>query len=151
MNLPLIRPIEGDFVAGFDHRGLLTKNMTKVTSRNIDIVDRALKRGQVVVIGPVMGSSITIPENQWGDTISKILNDLKVDKKSFSSPNYPELSSKGLWRPLGILPKDFSYSILHDKEDQNKLVAEVSFDLPRGTYATVVLREIMKTNPMNYV
>ena len=49
------------------------------------------------------------------------------------------------------MPKDFSYSVLQDDEGQDKTKAVVSFDLPRGEYATVVLREIMKTHPTAYV
>jgi tRNA pseudouridine13 synthase len=151
MKLPFLKPIEGDFVAGFDHRGLLTKNITQVTSKNQEIVRKALKKGQIVIVGPVIGSSTPLPSNHWGERISKILNELEIDKEMFKSPILPELSSKGLWRPISLSPKDFSYSVLHDNKEQNTLAAVVSFDLPRGTYATVVLREIMKTHPTAYV
>ncbi|MHA2060344.1 MAG: tRNA pseudouridine(13) synthase TruD [Candidatus Ranarchaeia archaeon] len=151
LKLSFLDPIEGDFVAGFDHRGLLTKNTTEVTSKNKDIVQTALKKGQIVLVGPVVGSSSTLPSNVWGEKISRILKEYAIEPMMFKSPILPELSSKGVWRPVGLSPKAFSYSVLHDKEDQNQILAILSFDLPKGTYATVVLREIMKAYPTAYV
>jgi tRNA(Glu) U13 pseudouridine synthase TruD len=55
----------------------------------------------------------------------------------------PELSPRGFHR-LASLEAEVSYEVREDKSIKFK------FFLPKGNYATMIMREFMKTDPMNY-
>ena len=68
-----------------------------------------------------------------------------VEKSSFRVNAIPRISGKGQLRALVSPVKDFKvHRILHSKENLNEHQVELSFMLLRGSYATMLLREIMK-------
>ncbi|MFX0185406.1 MAG: tRNA pseudouridine(13) synthase TruD [Candidatus Hodarchaeota archaeon] len=68
------------------------------------------------------------------------LNSEKLDFKSFNHP-HPNLRSKGSLRKAIMFPLCFKHSKMKDSQSTLK----VSFSLPKGSYATVVTRELTKT------
>jgi tRNA(Glu) U13 pseudouridine synthase TruD len=70
--------------------------------------------------------------------------------ESFKIRDVPEISARGELRTAITPLNDFSLNqILSDPANALKCKTELGFMLYRGSYATVVLREIMKTgNPM---
>ncbi|MHA1917222.1 MAG: tRNA pseudouridine(13) synthase TruD [Candidatus Ranarchaeia archaeon] len=148
LGLSINKPIEGDFVAGFDHRNMLTKMITKVTSKNIEIVNKAIEREKVVILGPIIGYNSIFPDNSWGESIHSILEKEKIDLDLFNSPHLEDMRNKGTWRQIHFSPKQLNSKI--SKNDKG-ISVDLSFDLSKGIYATVLLREIMKTDPINYV
>jgi tRNA pseudouridine13 synthase len=61
----------------------------------------------------------------------------------------PELSSKGLMRRAS-LDVSLKFEIEGDEVNNGKLKATFHFILPPGSYATVVMREFMKADPLMY-
>ena len=67
---------------------------------------------------------------------------IKVD--DFLMKHMPELKCSGGERNRILKPKDLKYRIEEDDFNENKLKVILNFSLPSGSYATVILREIMK-------
>ncbi len=66
----------------------------------------------------------------------KILKKERVDKKDFLIREMPELISLSVERDAFVLVKDFKYDY------RNKSECIISFTLPKGTYATVLIKKL---------
>lgn len=78
----------------------------------------------------------------------KILDILKKDKiklSDFAVKGMPELKCFGSERDFLLFPKGLKLlGIADDEFNAGKKALQISFQLPKGSYATVVLKEIMK-------
>jgi tRNA pseudouridine13 synthase len=85
-----------------------------------------------------------------GEIEKQMLEEEDVSMESFKIRDAPEISARGELRTAITPLNDFSLNqISSDTANPLKRNAELGFMLYRGSYATVVLREIMKTrNPM---
>lgn len=85
---------------------------------------------------------ITLPlvgyESEIDDITKEVMIKEEISKEEFKIKEIPELSSKGALRETFFEIKDFKFSV-----EPNKRVF-IQFSLLKGTYATVLLREIMK-------
>jgi len=151
MKIPLKKAVPGDIVTALDHRQLPMKIYTPVTSKNLDQVNRALEKRQAILLGPVPGSKTTFPNNPWGDKSREILRKRKIKLHHFQIKRLPELSSSGTYRPLVVEPHEWKSVTSKDSLYPDFHQVELQFDLIKGAYATILLREVMKTNPFNYV
>ncbi len=80
----------------------------------------------------------------------RIINMLKKGKirlADFAMRGMPELKCFGSSRELLLFPKSMKIVKIEDDEfNAGKKAAQISFSLPAGSYATIVLKEIMKTH-----
>lgn len=83
------------------------------------------------------GYSFQPGKNRFDLILKNILNDEGISAKDFYIKEMQELSESGGFRPPGLLFKDFKYEI-------NKDSIVVEFSIPKGSYATTLLREIIK-------
>lgn len=94
---------------------------------------------------PLVGFKTDLKDNRPENIIEEILEEEGVSQEDFRLQDFPELRSQGSFRRAFA---DFrNFEILDIDEDdlnmtQNKM--RVKFDLPKGCYATVLLREVMK-------
>ena len=88
--------------------------------------------------GPLFGYKMTMAKGASGLLEESLLEKEGVRREDFRLPG--GLAMEGERRPLRVPLSDADV-----REDEGTLVA--SFTLPRGSYATSVLREIMKTEP----
>jgi len=91
--------------------------------------------GQVVL--PLPGQNIVYPENEVGALYKKLLSE---DDVSFDSSGPPESSAKGTYRRLVVTPSKLDVEMIEGEE-----AARLRFQLPKGSYATMLLRELMRT------
>lgn len=80
------------------------------------------------------GYSFKSKDGRFEDTLSIIMQEENISAKNFYIKEMQELSVEGGFRQLPLLVNDFSYS-------ENLLV---KFKIPTGSYATILLRELMK-------
>ncbi|HVP93310.1 MAG TPA: tRNA pseudouridine(13) synthase TruD, partial [Acidobacteriota bacterium] len=80
----------------------------------------------------------------------QVLEEENVSMESFKIRDAPEISARGELRAAITPLNDFSIgNISNDSANSPKRKVELGFMLYRGSYATVVLREIMKNrNPV---
>ena len=135
--LGLTRAIEGDVVC-------FTKNdlpdmgkLQAVTEENLDAVNRLIERGRSYVTLPLIGFESSLAKGAEGEIERAVLKEEGTVPEDFRIPANPDLGSRGARRAalLKVSPQ------IRVEEG----FAELEFFLPAGSYATVVLREYMKT------
>ena len=91
---------------------------------------------EISASGPMFGCKMKRPEGAVWDLERNILEQSGLDLPLFDVPG--GLRMEGERRPLRIPPGDLSWSVSGD-------AATVAFSLPKGSYATSLIREITKT------
>ena len=142
--LPLNMPVEGDIVIPLnadripDH-----ENPVLTTSRNIDLVARQVRAGRAFVTITLFGSDGELAEGEMGEIERKVIEEQKLHHEDFVIPQLPRCSSKGNRREI-ICPLKKLDSVINDDGYTLK------FSLPKGNYATCLLREFMKSEMRDY-
>lgn len=98
---------------------------------------------------PLFGLNSEFTEGEQGEIEKSVLEDENLTFDDFKVPSMPELTLKGLLRDADI-KTEIRYTIEDDELNEDKSKCTFTFDLNTGTYATTVLREFMKTDPLNY-
>jgi tRNA pseudouridine13 synthase len=86
---------------------------------------------------PLFGSKVPLAGGDLGEMENQILVDEGITSENFKCPKFPKLGSHGLRRAIRFKIWDVSA-----KSTDEGVLAE--FSIPKGCYATAVLREIMK-------
>ena len=136
--LPLDRAVEGDVVC-FSKGGLpYVDKIQKVDGSNLEAVNRLAERGRAFVTLPLFGYRSEFAEAVPGEIERSVLDEVGVTFSDFKVEVNPDLGSPGHRRPA-LLRLD---PVVEIEEGGSALI---KFDLPAGSYATVVLREYMKS------
>jgi len=138
--LALDQAYEGDVVC-FPKGGLPDpERLQAVTSENLDAVCRLMKRGRAYLTLPLIGYGSDLAEGVQGEIEREILGLEQITTEDFRVDENPDLGSKGSRRPalLQVLPQ------FQVRED----CVGMEFSLPPGSYATVVLREYLKSGSL---
>lgn len=112
-----------------------TLSTQRVTGSNADAVNRHVERGRAFVTAPLVGSETEFADGEQGEIERRVLETVGVSRSDFDRAD--EYGSEGTRRAVLVRP-DLSYE--HEGDD---LVFD--FFLPRGSYATVLLREFTKS------
>jgi tRNA pseudouridine13 synthase len=143
-NLPFYVAIAGDEVCFHNKFGFPDPDkVEKVTANKLEGMNRLLKRGRAFVTAPIFGYETELADGVIGAIERKVLEDEAIELGNFYIEKLPELSSKGTSRPV-LLPVDLNAEISDDELNPGQLKVKLNFFLPKGTYATVLLREYMK-------
>lgn len=102
-----------------------------------DEINERIKNFEVHPTAPLFGSKVPLAGGELGKMEQKILDDEGVTLEEFKVPKMPKLGSHGLRRAVRFKIWDASAEVT----DEGVLV---EFSIPKGCYATAVLREIMK-------
>lgn len=139
--LPFDRPVEGDVVCFTDSAapGRVTVPDTdrtqRVTGSRIETVTRHCERGRAFVTGPLVGTETDLADGEPGEVERTVLEDVGVEPAEFDLPG--EFHSGGTRRAI----------LVRTGLDVEMDPLRLSFALPPGSYATVVLREFLKVDP----
>lgn len=137
--ISLQEPTIGDYakpIAGEIH------TIRPVTKDMVSQITRAVKKGTHQIVIPIVGfdfERISF-EGPMGNIITTILEKEQITPKQFRLKDLPTLSSRGTFRPLMVNPANYHSSFLKTKET----AVQICFDLPKGSYASVILREFIK-------
>jgi tRNA pseudouridine13 synthase len=139
--LPFDRPVAGDVVCFTDNdapAGLTvpdTDRTQRVDESRVDSVTRHCERDRAFVTAPLVGTETELGDGEPGDIERTVLSEVGVEPADFDLPG--EFHSTGTRRAVLVRTTlGLGFEPL-----------ELSFSLPRGSYATVVLREFMKCDP----
>lgn len=96
---------------------------------------------------PLVGYKTELKDEKPENMIKEVLEEEGVDQEDFRLQDFPELRSEGTYRRAFADFRNFEVLDI-DEDDLNmtKNRMTVKFDLPKGSYATVFLREIMKNS-----
>ncbi|MHB9288505.1 tRNA pseudouridine(13) synthase TruD [Halobacteriales archaeon Cl-PHB] len=139
--LPFGEPVVGDVVSFADRDasgGLVLPDADRtqrVTDKRLEAVKRHCQRGRAFVTAPLVGTETDLGDGEPGEIERSVLDDLDLEPADFDLPG--EFGSEGTRRAI-LLRTDLAI-----ERDPPTL----RFALPKGSYATVVLREYLKCDP----
>lgn len=91
---------------------------------------------------PIVGFGTNLRTDTAGNIIRGLMLKEGITTRDFIIPQMPELSSEGSERDLFIKPQNFSLKAGDDELNKRRFKAIVSFTLPKGSYATVVIEQL---------
>jgi TruD family tRNA pseudouridine synthase len=94
------------------------------------------------VVLPLPGSNVEYPSNEVGKLYRDIL---KKDEIAFNFKDEAEATAKGAYRYLVTSAANLSVQPLTSASELESLDFKLTFDLSKGSYATMLLRELMIT------
>jgi len=97
---------------------------------------KEMEKENLIPLLPLVGYSFRNFNNRFDDLVLKVMKGEGLDYKDFYLEEMPEVSLPGDFRVPIMLVENFNYSLEDD------LI--LSFFLPKGSYATILLRELMK-------
>ncbi len=104
-----------------------------------DTIQNDIDNFEVNPTAPLLGSKVPLAEGQEGEIEQEVMEKENITKEAFKCPKTPKLGSHGVRRAIRFKIED-----THVEKIDNGICVE--FFIPRGCYATAVLREIMKRN-----
>ena len=141
----------GDYVVGVERSGLPMIRTGKTTSAdNLAEINEKVKVGRMRVALPLVGCKQGLSQGVMGEIEKRILEAESVAAVNFGVEAVPEMSGRGELRAIVSPVRDFKVQYISSTvEDSNEHKVELGFTLLRGSYATMLLREIMKPrNPI---
>jgi tRNA pseudouridine13 synthase len=106
-----------------------------VTAERVEVVARHCRRGRAFVTAPLVGTDTEPAGGEPGEIERRVLDDLGLAPADFDLPG--EFGSRGTRRAALVRTE---LSVTGESPT-------FSFALPRGAYATVLLREYLKVDP----
>ena len=92
---------------------------------------------QVNPTSPLYGTKVPFAGGKVGEMEKEVLKTYNLNKEDFECPKMPKLGSHGLRRSMRFQIWDTNVDLIEDG-------ISVEFSINKGSYATAVLREIMK-------
>jgi len=118
----------------------------RVTEHNLEKVNHQLIKGKALVSGLLVGSEACFSEGIQGEIEHKVIEAEHLRPQDFIIPEIPFLSSKGTRRALLVPLQNLSWSLSPDTYHEGFQACRLTFQLPKGSYATALLREFMKAS-----
>ncbi len=139
-NISLRDPVFGDYTMP---RSGEIHTVRPVTKENLARIRREVKNGTRQLVVPIIGSDFEhVPlEGEMGTIYHSVLESEQITASQFRLKELPTFSSRGTFRPLLVTPEKLHITVLEEKTDTP---IRVQFDLSKGSYASVFLREIIK-------
>ena len=141
--LPFDRPVEGDVCCFVDREapdGLYapdTDRLQRVSGKRVSVMERHCSRGRAFVTAPLIGTDTELASGEPGEIEREILDELDLTRSDFDLPG--SFESSGTRRAI-LVRTDLSV-------DPTDLRFE--FALPSGSYATALMREYLKSGPLD--
>ena len=136
----------GDYVVGVERSGLpVTKIAKMVTSETQAEINEQITSGKMRVALPIVGVKQKLSKGVIGEIEKQVLKQEEIILEDLQVNELSRLGGRGGLRTAVTLVKDFKAKNVSANEKDNGCQTELSFMLLRGSYATVLLREIMKS------
>jgi tRNA pseudouridine13 synthase len=136
--LSLSVPVAGDTLLRVARDGTTpSRDPIPVESGNLHECCETVRKGRARLAGPLIGYATSNPGGPVGDLLTGVLAETGVAPDGFRLPSFPELSSAGAWRPVTISTPPIGVRT-------DGAGVRLDFALPKGSYATVIVRELLK-------
>ncbi len=142
--MPLNEAMAGDVVCYRNQSGFADPGrIERVTEDKVDAINRLIRHGRAFVTAPIFGFATELGTGKEGDIEHEVLDEAGISLSDFRSI-VPGMSSRGTRRPM-VVPVHVKFGELaQDELNPGCKRVKLRFFLPKGSYATVVLREYMK-------
>ncbi len=136
--LPINEAIEGDIVILWEKEMVIQSDEgIKVSKSNIEKINRQIKKEKCFPSAAIYGYDLLKAGGEMGEIEEEIANREGINEEEFKMPHMPEFACRGMRRIIAVPLKNIKWRF-----DGKNLY--LSFFLPKGCYATSLLREIMK-------
>ncbi|MFW9801381.1 MAG: tRNA pseudouridine(13) synthase TruD [Candidatus Thorarchaeota archaeon] len=143
-SLPLDLPVPGDFLIKLDEPHSGRDSWLFVTEKNHEERVKLVQSGEYGISAPLPGYSTKTPPSSQTDMLRKLMLEEDVRFQDFRKPKSKAIDSAGGYHLLSIMLKE-----IRGECEEDELV--LHFQLRKGSYATVVMRDIMKNDPVHRV
>jgi tRNA pseudouridine13 synthase len=142
--LPLNEAVVGDFVVGVERSGLPLTTVAKVVAaENLAEINAQIKTGRLRVALPLFGVKQKLSQGIIGLIENQVLVQEGIDVDGLQVNVLSRTGGRGGLRAVVAPVRDFKLQSVSTNQGGTS-EAKISFMLLRGSYATVVLREIIK-------
>lgn len=149
--LSLNRAKVGDYAVNVKRSGLPMLRMRRIAStKTLAEINKAIQAGKMQLAIPLVGFKQHPSKGVQGEIEKQILQEEDIAMENFRIEAVPEISLRGELRAATVPLNNFLLGeVSEDHDNPSKHKAKISFTLYRGSYATIVLRELMKPrNPI---
>ncbi len=144
--LPLVQAEPGDKVWELNPQGNFKGEPVEVNRKNARSVNDGIRLGRMAIALPIIGFDTCLSDGRQGEIEKEVLNEEMIEKETFRMSAMPELRAYGGYRAATMKIKDFAeLGVGGDSLNRDMVKVTFHFRLPRGSYATIVLREFMKS------
>ncbi|MCG8502627.1 MAG: tRNA pseudouridine(13) synthase TruD, partial [Firmicutes bacterium] len=119
----------------------------RVTEENVDGMNNLVRRKRAFVTASLIGYDTELASGEPGSIENDVFSETGMPVESFKVPEIPDMASRGLRREI-LIHCEPSFQVDEDELNPGKSKAILDFTLPKGCYATTVLREYMKVEPL---
>jgi len=144
VGLSIIQPQPGDFLIELDTAHSGRDSWLYVTEASLEERIEQVERGEYGLALPVPGYATRLPPASQTDALKSLLIEEGITLRDFRNPKMKALDSPGGLHLAAIIISDLDASYSEEG-------LRVAFSLRKGSYATIVLRELMKNHPINRV
>jgi tRNA pseudouridine13 synthase len=149
-DLPIHQAIVGDIITPVRKQGDHHETIA-VTESNIEKINLQIAKKKALVTGLLIGYESIYANGEMGAIEQKVIKAEQIDPRDFIIADIPFLSSGGSRRPLLARFPFLTWTLDADDCTADHLKLQLQFELQKGSYATSLLREIMKaSDPRNY-
>ncbi|MCK5238653.1 MAG: tRNA pseudouridine(13) synthase TruD [Candidatus Thorarchaeota archaeon] len=139
--LSLKEPEVGDFIIRLDKSHTGRDDWLFVTEQNYETRLEQVKSGEYGIASVIPGYTTKMPNTKQTEHIVRILKEDSTAVEDFRFPESRYLNSPGSLHLLSIELDKLDVQCIEEG-------LQIGFSLRKGSYATVVLREIMKNEPI---
>jgi tRNA pseudouridine13 synthase len=148
-DLPLNEIFEGDYVVGVERSGLPLTSVTKVAkTEDLSEINSQVKAGRLRLALPIFGVKQKLSQGIMGQIENEVLEQEGIEMTHLPLNVLSQTGGKGGMRSAITPIRDFKLQKISGSDTGDGVQATVSFMLLRGSYATVVLRELMKPSDL---
>jgi len=137
-NPNLTEPYIGDLAVRLDMYGYPTDKVYEINNWNIEEIEKRIKNGEIAIAIPQPGYLSKLPRGPRGEAIKSVLDEESVELWDFHVKKIPEVGTAGSSRCIAIQQYHVKLEQIHSDS------VDITLSLPRGSYATALLRELMK-------
>jgi tRNA pseudouridine13 synthase len=135
----------GDYVVGVERSGLPFTSMAKmVVAETVADINEQVKAGKMRVALPIVGVKQKLSQGVMGQIEKEVLDQEEINLENLQVNELSRAGGKGGLRTATTPIRDFKVQNVSANESDSGCQTQLSFMLLRGSYATVLLREIMK-------
>ena len=144
---PLFTPIKGDVISILDdYNGNVTPVKYIYRGKYDRYLEKALKLNRALIVLPIIGSNTILDEFPLMKSLYEEIAELEgISEDIFQRHSVKESEFKGSIRAMVMKPTDLKLIKISDDDlNLNKKKIKIEFSIQKGSYATMLIRELIK-------
>ena len=135
----------GDFAVNIDRSGLPMPQTGKLVNiENIEKINKSIKLEKMCIALPLVGFKQGFSSGKIGEMQKNIFEIEGITPENFRVKKMPRISGRGNLRAINIPLKKFKLKKVFSESNRSENRININFMLNKGSYATILLREILK-------